>query len=224
MMRQSLHRLRVAALSLSLWTTLFAMQSGAQSSPALGIEALQAKIGTPFCFNPRSPWVDSGIDLKKGVSYKISAQTIKNNPYKDEIISCTPDGPRGLLGWLFDLAGRNPPKWSPLAKGDKHGSTKRLRVLRDRDGKRASFLTLIAAIGENDGQCNVIKVGKERVFESHADGRLYLFANDWPGGLGQLGTDRFYQTCDCCGHQFAPTYGNNKGHLLVTVTLVTQPR
>lgn len=200
------------------------MHSEAQSSSTLGLEVLQAKLGTPFCFSPRSPWVDSGIDLKKGASYKITARASKADPYKDAIISCTPNGPRGVLGWLFDLVARNPPKCSPLAKGDEHGSTKRLRVLRDRDGKRASFLALIAAIGQNDSPCNVIKVGKEREFEAHADGRLYLFANDWPGGLGQVGSDRFYQTCKCCCYQFAPTYGNNKGHLHVTVTLVAQFR
>jgi len=189
-----------------------------------GCQPVAAKFNVPFCLNPRRPWVDTAIDLKKGETYLITATDSIGDPYKDDIMPCTPDGPRGTLGFLFDLVGRNPSRFNPLARGEKLGVTKRLRVLNDRYGKRTSFLTLIATIGADDSQANTIRIGKARQFKAHTEGRLFLFANDWPGGPGTEGDERFYQTCKCCGKKFSPTYDNNKGHLHITVTPVPAPR
>ena len=166
----------------------------------------------------KQPWNDTGIQLKANTCYLITSKVAPGEPYADSYIPCTPDGPQGPLGWLQDWAGRDATgnSWKArqarkLAKDE--GVTHHLRVLSDRDGVRASFLTLIATIGKSEAPENVYVIGSRRTFTARKSGRLYLFSNDWPGGDALHGDGRFYTGCPC--HK--PTYDNNKGVLEVTI-------
>jgi hypothetical protein len=186
------------------------------------VATVPSVIGQPFLHPSEAPWVKTSIELKKGQRYLIIAIPSTNPRYKDATIPCTPEGPKGVFGFLFDRLVRQPNRLSPFHYLG-HGRTRQLRVLTDRVGKRASFLTLIAAIGQDDSRQNVVVIGSRHEFEAHRDGTLYLFSNDWPGGPGTEGDERFIQTHRKTGHRHAPTYGNNQGHLHITVTLL-QPR
>ncbi len=137
----------------------------------------------------------------------------------DKSIPCSPDGPESFGGHLFDFFIRdarfplNPAGW-----GSKLGRVKRLRVLKDREGRRASFLTLIAALGKDDREDNVYVIGSGHEFTAHASEELFLFANDWPGGRDKEGDGRFYDE----EGNLSETYGNNRGELEVTVKALPQ--
>lgn len=186
-------------------------------SQILPIKAkVDAELGKPLQLCSTVPWSDTGIRIHKGQHYTITASA--STDYKDSIIACDPDGPTGFFGRCFDFVARKPGRLNPLRWVSFLGAKKSLRVLNDgtADKRRASFLTLIACIGQDDRQANVITIGKGRSFAAHTDGTLYLFVNDWPGGPGCEGEDRFVKT-DEKGRKTLPTYGNNKGYLTVTV-------
>lgn len=156
--------------------------------------------------DPRCPSVDSEVDLIEGRKYAFVATAVRDEEgrgYSDSGISCTPDGPSGFTGRLFDWIARdarcplNPVHWFGP------GQTKRLRVLHDRCGRRASFLTLIGHIGSDDGPESAFVIGSGTEIVAHASGRLHLFANDWPG--------------DVQGGGPSPSYTNNTGLLHVSV-------
>jgi hypothetical protein len=158
--------------------------------------------------DPKKPWNETGFQMEAGKTYRLKAETVGDDPYKDDNQPCNPDGPTGFRGWLFDRIGRdlsNP--FNPLHRCG-HGKIKRLRVLQDRNGKRASFLTVIGAIGKNDDQNNVFVIGSGCEVVAHRTGELVVFCNDWPGGYGGSGEERF---------QNSASYSNNKGQILVTV-------
>lgn len=179
--------------------------------------AIHAKMGVPFQIAAWQPWNDTGIILKKGQSYKITSKIPEGGVYKDSTIKCTPDGPTGCIGWLFDLAGRDATgngwvsrriaRYAEQKLGE--GKIHRLRILRDREKTRASFLTLIAAIGHNDSEGNVHVVGGCRTIIPRASGELVLFSNDWPGGPGLEGESRFIGS---------RTYANNQGTLEIKLS------
>lgn len=182
-------------------------------------EVIPSSLGEAFVVKANVPWVRTGIELQRGRKYRI--EVLESCDYRDSGIPCDADGPRGALGFLFDRAARAPKRLNPFGWTSKQGVTKRLRVLNDgtNEKKRASFLTLIAAIGQDDDQDNVIAIGRCRELTAHKDGSLCLFANDWPGGSGVTGDARYVFT-EKSGLRTLPTYGNNKGSLVVVVTAV----
>jgi hypothetical protein len=172
-----------------------------------------ATLGKPFEVKACEPWRHTGIILQKGSRYEISSRIGQPGTYQDSSFPCSPDRPLGLGGKLFDCAAREPGWLNPLRYFGP-GKVKHLRVLRDSSGQRASFLTLIAAIGADDSRNNVQVVGSHRVITARTSGELVLFANDWPGlpeeARGQ------YRGKD--GRLLSRTYSNNRGALEVTVT------
>jgi hypothetical protein len=162
-----------------------------------------------YVMNPRLPWNDTGVNLEQGKRYRITVQTDTGSQglYADQSVECTPDGPVGFKGWLLDTFARNaefplnPVHWLDI------GKIKHLRVLRDRDGSRASFLTVVGCIGRDDSEANTFIIGRGREIVAHATGELVVFSNDWPGGAGE-GSARFDNS---------KTYNNNKGVLRLLI-------
>jgi len=180
-----------------------------------------ARLNAPFTVPSAIPWTSTGIQLKKGQTCCIKAEA--SDDYRDKTLPCDANGPLGPLGWLVDKIGRRPGFLNPLRYTRKLGVTKELRVLRDgtTEKRRASFLTLIATIGQCDSKAHTITIGSGREFIVPEDGELYLFPNDWPGGSEKSGPYRF--TDRKTGVR--TTYGNNQGQLTVTVTILpSSPR
>lgn len=164
-----------------------------------------------FELDPRKPWKVTDYDLQAGAVYEftaVAAPDDQGRPYSDASIACTPDGPVGFRGRRFDWTFRNPCcPFNPVTWFGP-GAIKRLRVLHDQNGTRASFLTVIGAVGTNDAAENVFVIGSHAVIRARDSGRLVLFANDWPGGPGKCGEARFENSV---------TYANNHGRVQVTV-------
>jgi hypothetical protein len=139
----------------------------------------------------RCPWMRTSLELTMGSWYRISATATED--YADDRIPCSPNGPIGAKGAVFDRKLRSPGPFNPFRYFFSPGVVKRLRVLRDGtpEHRRASFLTLIACIDMDDSESNCITIGAEREFQAAKSGKLYLFANDWPGGVGTEGEERF---------------------------------
>jgi hypothetical protein len=159
--------------------------------------------------DPRKPWNPTRFQLQAGRTYHFEAAAEKDaagHDYQDSTIPCTPNGPCGFKGWLFDKVVRdarlhiNPFHWFGP------GKIKRVRVLKDRDGHRATFLTVIGAVGTNDARENVIGSGRD--VTAHASGELVVFCNDWPGGKGASGDARFADSI---------TYMNNRGQIRLSI-------
>ncbi|MBL9152727.1 MAG: hypothetical protein JNK37_09590 [Verrucomicrobiales bacterium] len=161
--------------------------------------------------SPNEPWVSTDILLAEGDRIRITA--VADGKYADKGLACDANGPLGKKGRLFDRWFRNPGPLSPIRWTPGFGAIRHLRVLQDRDGRRASFLTLIAAIGRDDAESNVRVVGSGADLIAHRAGPLFLFANDWPGGVGEKDDARFF---DADGH-LSKTYSNNEGSLSVTI-------
>lgn len=162
--------------------------------------------------DPRAPWNPTGFYMERGGLYRLCAQAYPDEagqPYRDKSIKCTPDGPTGFRGWLLNLMARdarcplNPANWVGP------GRVKRLRVLRDGNGRRASFLTVIGTIGYDDAGPNTFVIGQGADVTAPATGELVVFCNDWPGGPGQEGEDRFKDS---------KSYANNRGRIRLTIT------
>lgn len=198
------------------WSCCLLVATAAMSNEPVITHQVHAQLDRPFSVCPRHPWIKTAIQLKKGETYTISA--VASGDYKDLVIPANADGVRGLPGKVFDLSARTARWWNPLTWSKRLGVTKRLRILRDgsSEHRRATFLTLIATIGQDDRPENSIVIGKERRFVAHQDGPLYLFANDWPGGTGTEGDARYLRTKKD-GTKEMPTYDNNNGTLTVTV-------
>jgi len=161
--------------------------------------------------DPRKPWNHTQFELQAGRTYHFEATAEKDDAghdYQDSTIPCTPDGPCGFKGWLFDKVVRdarlyiNPFRWFGP------GRIKRVRALKDRDGHRATFLTVIGAVGANDARENVFVIGRGRDVTAHASGELVVFCNDWPGGKGTSGDARFTDSI---------TYANNRGQIRLSI-------
>jgi hypothetical protein len=183
---------------------------------------VEVTLGQAFYLCPRHPWVKTSLTLDKGATYQIIAEASPD--YRDAIVPADADGVRGLGGKLFDLSARRARWWNPFTWSSRLGVSKQLRVLRDgtSERRRATFLTLIASIGPEDRPENTIVVGRGRAFVAPEQGTLYLFANDWPGGEGTAGDARYVRTKKD-GSRVMPTYGNNQGHLTVTITRLHHP-
>jgi hypothetical protein len=161
--------------------------------------------------DPRVPWNHTGFQLEAGHKYLLRAVAVNDaegHAYADKVIPCTPDGPSGFRGSLFEFVARdarcplNPFHWLGP------GSIKRLRVLNDQTCRRASFLTVMAAVGEDDREENTFVIGSEREITAHATGELVIFCNDWPGGCGRDGEARFQESRSYC---------NNRGLIHLTI-------
>jgi len=181
-----------------------------------------SKFGESFDVPSRVPWIKTAIQLKRGEWYRITAEA--SGCYRDSFVACTANGPRGLLGSAFDRLVRSPSRLN-LFRYFGPGITKRLRVLHDQteQRRRASFLTLIASISKDDSEEGAIVIGGDRTFQASKSGTLYLFCNDWPGGVG-LDEEMRFRNPAKSGRKALPTYGNNQGHLTVTITEVSPPR
>ena len=172
--------------------------------------ALPGSKPNEFIIAPWQPWNLTGFRLEAGKKYVFTARAEPDEhgfDYSDASHRCSPDGPMGFGGRLFDFRFRNPHFYNPL-RWLGPGRNPELRVLKDRTCKRASFLTVIGAIGMNDCQCNVFVIGSQRTYTAHATGELVVFCNDWPGGCGATGDARFSNS---------PTYANNTGLIRLTV-------
>jgi hypothetical protein len=129
----------------------------------------------------------------QGREYRIEAEDISKWPdrYADQYMRCTPDGPRKLKAKITTSMYRDaefplhPAHWVPK------GAVKRLRVLEDRNGNRARFLTLIGCIGEDDSPENVFIIGSQAVITAHADGELVVFRTIGRGEKAKRGMTVF---------------------------------
>lgn len=164
-----------------------------------------------FIIEPWQPWNLTGYQLKAGKTYRFTAVTngTDGHPYSDASHLCDANGPTGCGGWWFDFRLRHPSWLSPI-RWFGPGAVRKLRVLKDQTETRASFLTVIGAIGMDDSKSNVFVIGHERLFKAHKDGELVVFCNDWPGGCGKSGDARFANS---------PTYANNTGLIRLKVEL-----
>lgn len=148
--------------------------------------------------DPRLSWNPTGIHMEAGRTYRITCIPRfddQNRPYSDKGIPCSPDGPLTWMGKIFDRMARdatsplNPAGW---VRKDK---VKRLRVLRDRYGRTAHFLTLIGCIGmvtESDLEERAFVIGSSLDFLSDRTGELCVFSNDWPGDPSLAPEDQPY--------------------------------
>jgi hypothetical protein len=163
-----------------------------------------------FQISPTKQWNATGFPLEAGVTYRIVCRAVpdrEGRPYMDKAIPCTPDGPVGWKGWLFDRFGRDArSRWNP-AGWNRRDRIKRLRVMADRHGRRASFLTVIGCVGrvrEDELERHVFVVGSSCMVKPDQSGELHLFSNDWPGDPGLPPEDQ--------------PYANNKGGIEVEVS------
>jgi len=164
----------------------------------------------PVSIDPTNPWNETRCQLQAGHQYLFTAEVdTKFGPYLDKTIPCTPDGPSNSKGRFMDWLARDARHWWNPAHWIGPGKVKRLRVLEDPESHiKAHFLTIIGAIGMDDSGKNVFVIGSRRRKIIHADGPLYVFSNDWPGGPGEAGPCRF---------ENSESYANNKGRIILTV-------
>jgi hypothetical protein len=139
-----------------------------------------------FVVDPTKPWNATGLHIGAGKTYRINCITsldAQQRPYSDMGLPCSPDGPSTWKGRIFDRLARdatsslNPVGWI------RKDRVKRLRVLKDRFGRTAHFLTLIGCIGkvsESDLQGNAFVIGSMLDFTADRSGELFVFSNDWP--------------------------------------------
>lgn len=191
-----------------LWLCMFMLASCAGSPFSLG-PTPKADFCVAFTVDARQPWHHTGLPLIKGKCYTITATESKG--YADSTIPCSAAGPKGRLGTAWNWLARDASHWWNIAHWAGPGEVKHLRVLKDANEREASFLTLIAAVGLDDSQSNVITVGKGCTFSAPATGELVLFANDWPG------LKRSQDYFNAKGELQSKSYQNNKGTLSVTV-------
>lgn len=180
-----------------------------------------ARLGESFTLSPQNPWHHTGIQVAKGTAYRITAEVPAGERYADDIFHCSPDGPDRLGGAIFDRLFRKAE--CPL-RPMHHlgpGTQKRLRVLEDAEGRRASFLTLMATVGETDDPARVRTIGRDGVYVAPASGELVLFANDWPGTIDNGSGERRYFNAKGC--LISTTYLNNRGRLSVIVRQCPPP-
>lgn len=217
-LRRAIHILRLCFLchALQACTAQNTPQPKAPCSKYCIRQPLHAQLDKAFLMKSCIPWNHTGIHLEKGNRYLILAWNACGEPYTDKGVRATADGVHGLKGRLLDGAGRDATGRSLLARlaayqGRKEGGIRRLRVLQDAEQHKAHFLTLIAAIGEDDSEANVHVIGQRGCFMAQRSGELVLFSNDWPGGPGTewYGDERFKDS---------PTYQNNSGGLIILVT------
>ena len=139
-----------------------------------------------YKIDPTNSWNATGIILEAGATYRftcVAGLDAQQRPYSDKGVPCSPDGPSTWKGKVFDRLARdatsplNPIGW---IRKDK---VKRLRVLKDRFGQAAHFLTLIGCIGmvsERDLENHAFVIGSMLDFQADRSGELFVFSNDWP--------------------------------------------
>jgi hypothetical protein len=96
-----------------------------------------------------------------------------------------------MFDWLVRDA-RGPLNPVRLIRRDR---VKRLRVLNDRFGTKAHFLTVIGSIGqpsEADLESSAFVIGSGCDLVAYANGELFAFANDWPGDASLPAKDQPY--------------------------------
>jgi hypothetical protein len=138
-------------------------------------------------YDPTKKWKATGFQIEFGKIYHIEAKAVpdaQGRPYSDKGLRSTPDGASTLVGRLFDWLARD--ARSPLNPVGliRHDRVKRLRVLTDRFGKKAHFLTVIGCIGqpaEADLERYAFVIGSSCDLVGYANGELFAFSNDWPG-------------------------------------------
>lgn len=194
--------------------------AGGRPVPKPGPVAVQAhaRLGRPFVIASRVPWHDTGIHVVKGRRYVLLVEPWGTEPYTDGGVPADAAGVKGFYGRVFDRVARDATgpsllaRWvASVAEHRLHeGGIHRLRVLKDAHGRKAHFVTLMAAVGHDDREANVAVIGTGGTFTPARSGELTLFANDWPGGRGcdPLTDERFVDSA---------TYANNTGCLRITV-------
>ena len=138
-------------------------------------------------YDPAKKWKATGFQVEFGKTYHIEAKAVpdaQGRPYSDKGLRSTPDGASTLVGRLFDWLARD--ARSPLNPVGliRHDRVKHLRVLTDRFGKKAHFLTVIGCIGqpaEADLERYAFVIGSSCDLVGYANGELFAFSNDWPG-------------------------------------------
>lgn len=164
--------------------------------------------GAVIRVSAQTPWHDSGFDVVAGREYHVTATLDPAEPYKDSRFACTLEGPTGCGRWIMGLFRDATSPWNPFHWTPCLGSIKRLRVLRDADGLPAHFLTAIASVDRSEAVTDVYKIGDGRTIRPRRSGRLFFFANDWPGGPGETGDARF---------ENSKTYANNRGAFVIRI-------
>lgn len=166
--------------------------------------------GYTVAYDPSARWHATGFRVRKDSRYRIEAAALpddRRRPYADKGIPCSPDGPTTFRGRVFDWVARDarcplhPVGWF------RRDRVKRLRVLEDRFGRRAHFLTVIGCIGrmpEHELEQHAFIIGSGRDFVAPATGELWVFSNDWPGDESLPADDR--------------PYLNNTGRIEVRIT------
>jgi hypothetical protein len=144
-----------------------------------------------FVIDPTKHWNPTGYELERNRVYRYAASAVpdaKGRSYSDAGLACTPDGPKLPARLLFNLA-RNPPVWMHRFFPPKlRHKVMRLRVLKDRRGRPAHFLSLIGCIGpcaEDDLGKRAWMIGSGGDSTAFDTGELIVFANDWPGDEGR---------------------------------------
>jgi hypothetical protein len=137
--------------------------------------------------DPTRKWNATGIHLESGKDYHIEAHALPDQwgrAYSDQGLPCTPDGASTLIGKMFDWLARDARGPLNLIRLIRRDRVKHLRVLSDRFGKKAHFLTVIGSIGqpsEADLERSAFVIGSACDLVAYATGELFAFSNDWPG-------------------------------------------
>lgn len=145
--------------------------------------------------DPKRHWNATGFHVEKNKRYRIAAEVLPGEAYTDKGTRCTPDGPSTFLGKAFDNVARDARNLLNVAGWVRRDRVKRLRVLVDRFGIEAHFLTVIGCIGkveEEDLERHAFVIGSRCEILSHASGELFVFSNDWPGDDALADKDQPY--------------------------------
>lgn len=165
--------------------------------------------------NPQAPETDTGVDVRTGSSILITAIPVADTAGRrfsdssERLLPADADGIHGPFAILFSRFFRDRATTSSPAD--------RLRVLSDRDGRRADFLTLMAHVGTTRGltdhalESGSSVIGSARVWTAPATGRLHLFVNDW-GPVDEAPPDRRLL------RRPHDPLRNNTGALIATIT------
>lgn len=103
---------------------------------------------------------DTSIDLVEGQTYQITVTP--GQTWKDWFVQCRPEGMAAPWKWAMEAL------------------RYKLRVKKDRFGRRVEFAALTGMIGSDDSSGDCFLIGAECEIVAWKSGRLFCFANDWP--------------------------------------------
>lgn len=137
-----------------------------------------------FRVDPRKRWNATNFHVERGKRYLIVSEVIAGEAYTDKGTPCTPDGPSSIMGRAFDKIARDARSPLNVVGWTRRDKVKRLRVLVDRFGRTAHFLTIIGCVGEVEEESleqHAFVIGSSCEIIMPESGELFVFSNDWPG-------------------------------------------